>query len=265
MSTKKKTSCFSPSDISALKTYAAFCFAVLFALIALNVQRFANDQATPFLWVSFSINIAGLAAVAILYFHPDWWQLWTALHTIQAIKIGIWDNDSLSLLMYLTGWVIAARAGFFERMFKRRITAVTIIFIFIFTKNLSYNVPYFVSEITKFALFCAMFALAAQFIIKKQQEQKSDDAEIPSPHTEPINLANYELTQNQEYYVYAILEKIPYKTIAKELCKSESSIKRDMLILFELFGVKTHKQLYELIKTSGVMYSKFTPHYEFEE
>ncbi|MDR0539539.1 MAG: hypothetical protein LBG74_03425 [Spirochaetaceae bacterium] len=43
---------------------------------------------------------------------------------------------SLSLLLYVTGWLIAACAGFFARMFKRKIIVASIGFVFLFVKNM---------------------------------------------------------------------------------------------------------------------------------
>ncbi|MDR0539538.1 MAG: hypothetical protein LBG74_03420 [Spirochaetaceae bacterium] len=120
-----------------------------------------------------------------------------------------------------------------------------------------------------------MLALIAQFFFKRTPEQKNNASDLPAAgipavdvpasdvpaaeHTERLNLADYHLAKTEEYYIYAIVEKIPYKAIARNVAKSESTVKREMLLLFKRFGFQTHTNFYNHLKNIIIDYSQFTP------
>lgn len=155
-------------------------------------------------------------------------------------------------------------------MFKRKIIVASIGFVFLFVKNMLDNPPHFLSSLVKFGFFAAMLALIAQFFFKRTPEQKNNASDVPvsdvpaagipaAGHTERLNLADYHLTKTEEYYIYAIVEKIPYKVIARNVAKSESTVKREMLLLFKRFGFQTHTNFYNHLKNIIIDYSQFTP------
>lgn len=243
---------FSAVQVRVLRAYAVIFLLVSAVLTTHSIDNFGNYNQP---WVSLlhiSINILTALLSGILIYKPHRWQLWTLLHAVLGLHLGFFYGELLGMLIYSAGWLIAQRAGFFRTAKKRKIAFITVIFTMLCLYQLYQKGACFFTNLAKVAFASVVYiVIAVLFHEEIIPEKTNNDTEKNIHHQKSrknINLNEYGLSERELYYINALLNSMPYKTIAGKLHVSESTVKKGMSVLFLKFGVKCREDFDGFIK-----------------
>jgi DNA-binding CsgD family transcriptional regulator len=239
-----------------LRRYAVFCFVACLGLLLINIINLKQRGINLLLLSSLAVNVGTVVMGFALIFRPEIWQLFTIIHVAQSIKLGFFDGDMLSPLIYLTGWAIAFHSGFFERNPKRKFVAVIAFSLLIIASWLRLGLlPFFrtclaLSASTVIAIFLySLFRNSIEELLPSNLQQTFNAVTKPI-----IRLQDYGLSERELTCVYAVLKGYPYAWLADYLIVSPSVIKKMMPRLYTKFGVYNETAFLSLMSNYAVEY-----------
>ena len=206
------------------------------------------------------ISVIGLSILVICIIFPKKWKLLSIIHVLFAVwlmvQTGFSSKYIISAFLYTEAIVIAFVHGHFSTKAKRKLTISTLgIFILpLFEPQFTLKVLLRAELLSAYIFGVSLFSFFLirhyfiEFIIKERH--------ILLSNKEALDLGSNNLTEIELMYIELLLKGITYKEISESDEISESSVKRNMSMLFSKFGTNSRESFVSYISQFNVIFPK---------
>ena len=243
MNILKKIQDFSFSSSFAKKSRLLAIGYMLVELIVILIMLINSAEFSIFAIITHSIFF--LFAV-ILIIIPNLLVLWAVYFMIEGFAI-LWISEKLlGLIFLLAGIFFFIKLDFFRNHKRYKVFALIFLFflaIFMFYLKNNFKIQYslIVDLIMGVALCVSIFVLMHDDL-KKYYTKK------------PVVKIEKEFSERQKACIEGILKGKSLKDIATLLSVSESVIKREVKLIYEVFNVENHKELLKFLNDNDVTF-----------
>lgn len=232
----------------------AFIVLVTASILSIFLQPTENT-ALPFPHITVPLaNIScAILCLVLIFLKKEHYKLEVFLCFIQSFFTTITGYETIGAFLYSALIIILFINKFFVTHFYPKVFILLIIWILITLSLISISLERFILELSVSVFFCSFYL----FIFDKLKSQLSvflpatqdsiSRVEMPPPGSK-ISLQDYDLSERQVLLLkeYLISQK-SYGQLSNKFNINLSTIKRDMSIAFEKFGVKDIKSLHILL------------------
>ena len=239
----KKIQDFSFSSSFAKKSRLLAIGYVLIELIVISIILMNYDEFSILAIITHSIFfLFGI----ILIIKPHLLVLWAMYFMIEGFAI-LWISEKpLGLIFLLTGIFFFIKLDFFRKHKRYKVFALIsffflAIFMFYFKNNFKMQYSHIIDLVMGVSLCASIFVLLHDDLRKYYTKKPS------------VNLEDIKLSERQKACIEGVLKGKSLKAIATSLYVSESVVKREVKIIYDIFGVENHKELLKFFNTHDVI------------
>ncbi len=210
--------------------------AVIILLIA-NIKRIIiflnlNNNKLDFDTLNLSVlNLLSLVLFVLIFFYPEKYSLISLACFFYTIYI-FWEEtkNPMGILMFDLGTIILIFRGFFKKHKKIKILLLLFLLIMLSCCQLRFGYYTFLTTFIDTLGYSFVFFLGI-FFAYGYASRNAPDEKI-------LNIAKYEgLKESDIDLMYRVLNNLQYKVIAKELQKSEGTIRNRLNKIYDILGV----------------------------
>jgi|GEM_PF-989146 len=239
----KKIQDFSFSSSFAKKSRLLAIGYMLVEAIVISIMLLNYDEFSIFTIITHSIFFL---FGTILIIAPNLLALWAVYFMIEGFAI-LWASEKpLGLIFLLAGVFFFIKLDFFRNHKRYKVFALIFlfflaVFMFYFKNNFKIQYSYIVDLIMGTSLCVSIFVLMHDDL-KKYYTKK------------PIVKIEREFSERQRSCIEGILKEKSLRDIATSLSVSESVVKREVKLVYEVFNVENHKELLKFLNDNEVIF-----------
>lgn len=140
------------------------------------------------------------------------------------------EENPMGIMMFNLALIILTVRGFFKKYGKIKAISLLCILVILLCFRLQFGLNFFVDNTISDIAYSLVFFMAI-FFTYKYASRNAPDEKI-------LNIAKYEgLKESDIDLMYRVLNNLQYKVIAKELQKSEGTIRNRLNKIYDILGV----------------------------
>lgn len=217
-----------------IRVFSAIGILVLFLAEMVILYRFLNSEEKNIDFENLETFISNFLVLGLFVFiiiFPQKFSfiaLATFFYSISIIPFE--PSNPMGILMFDLGIMILNVRGFFQTYFKTKILSILFLLMLLSCFRLRLGLNIFIEGFVEDLGYSFVFFLGIFFTYGYASRNASDE--------KILNIAKYEgLKESDIDLMYRVLNNLQYKVIAKELQKSEGTIRNRLNKIYDILGV----------------------------